>query len=354
MPSNESGPTARQFAAALILASALQATESLLPRLPLFPWLRLGLSWAVLMPWLLSFGCRQALALFLCRNALVLSCGAMAGSSFLISAVSGCASLLLVAPWVRRLVDAGRLGWTGAGALLACGFNFAQLGTASGLVGGSGLFGQTGALLLWSCASGAAVGRIAHGAWRGRTWEDLALRLPASSRRTLPAGAPLLAALSVVLLIASLVVSDPAAAGLLLLLALPLDPSPRRTLAGAWPFFAWLAWIHLPAPGHYLSWAPVSAEGVRNLARHAASLGAFLLAAQGLARSLPWDRLDRIDSTWARGLALALPCVGFLFPSALEAARSRGGTWDERFWAALSARTSSHFDHQPPPRRSAS
>ena len=70
MPSTETPTplTDKIFAGALILSTGLQIAESLVPRVPLFPWLRLGMSWAILLPFLLSFGVRPAIALFLAHG----------------------------------------------------------------------------------------------------------------------------------------------------------------------------------------------------------------------------------------------------------------------------------------------
>ena len=104
MPSSESRISARLFASALLVSSGLQIAETLLPRIPLFPWLRLGFSWALLLPFLLEFGTVPALWLFTARNLLALSCGAQPLSTFVISTLSGLASLGLVGPPVRALV----------------------------------------------------------------------------------------------------------------------------------------------------------------------------------------------------------------------------------------------------------
>lgn len=351
MPSNSSSrPDPRLFAAALLLSSALQIGESLLPRLPLFPWLRLGISWAILLPWLLSFGTWSTFQLFALRNVLALVCGGQAASSFLLSGVSGAASLLLLGPPVRRLVRHGLLGWTGAGALLAAGFNLVQLFTAADLlVDHAGLLSQIGPLLAWSGISGGLVSLLAFRFWRRRTWEGLAAGMP-----TLPAGslADKTSILRILLCLALIAVSFASSRldAVLALLALSALVGRRhlRTLKGAWPFFLWLAWFHLPAPGHLVAPLPITREGLAGFALHALRLSTFLLAGQELGRVLPWHRLTRRNAVWAQGLALALPCAVRLFPAALDAAREwRSDTpWEERFWAHLRR----HLDAEAPAR----
>lgn len=334
--------TPRLFAAALLLSSALQIGESLLPRLPIFPWLRLGLSWAILLPYLLSFGTWPTFALFLLRNVLALVCGGQAASSFLLSGVSGAASILILGPLSRRLVIRGWIGWAGAGALLATGFNLTQLFTAADLlVGHAGLLSQIGPLLAWSGISGGAVGLLAFRFWRHRCWESLSQGLPERAEGTLPGRSrPWLATLCLSLLILAFNVTRLDLSLAILLLSAAIGRQHLRNLKGAWPFFLWLAWFHLPAPGHVILGLPLTREGLEGFALHALRLLTFLLAGQELGRTLPWARLTKGQAVWAKGLALALPSAVCLFPAAMEAARGwRTETpWEERFWNALHTR----------------
>lgn len=340
MPSSSPArPDARLFAAALLLASALQIGEMLLPRIPLFPWLRLGLSWAILLPWLLCFGTWSTFQVFALRNVLALVCGGQAASSFLLSGISGAVSILLLGPPVGRLVRSGALGWAGAGALLAAGFNLVQLFTAANLlVDHQGILSQLGPLLAWSGLSGAFVSLLASRFWRRRSWERLAEGLPDLPPGALPDRTSVLRiALCLGLILGGFASSRPdLSLGLLCLTALAC----RRhlpSLKGAWPFFLWLAWFHLPAPGHLISPLPVTREGLESFTLQALRLATFLLAGQELGRVLPWHRLTRRPAVWAQGLALALPCAVRLFPAALAAAREwrSGVPWEERFWAHL-------------------
>jgi uncharacterized membrane protein len=340
MPSSDAHRyTPRIFAAALLLSSALQIGESLLPRIPLFPWLRLGISWAILLPWLLSFGTLPALALFLLRNILALICGGQAASSFLLSGISGAASLLLLGPLVRFLVQRNWLGWAGAGALLAAGFNLAQLGTAADLmVGHSGLWSQVGPLLAWSGISGGIVGGLAFRFWRHRDWESLSRGLPDLPNGTLASRSrPLIAVLCVATIVAAFAVSSLEASWIVLSGAIPLGRQHLRSLKGAWPFFLWLGWLHLPAPGHLIDGLPLSQEGVTAFVLYSLRLVSFLLVGQELGRVLPWDKLTRGDAVWAKGLALALPCVVGIFPAALATAKAWRDPrpWDVHFWDNL-------------------
>lgn len=175
MPSTERAIlTERIFAGALVLATGMQIAESLVPRIPIFPWLRLGLSWAILLPFLLSFGIRPTIALFLARNVLSLSYGGQPPSTFLISSLSGVLSILLTGNIIRRLVDGNWLGWIGASVALAATFNVLQLAAVTAiLVGHSGNLFQLGPILAWSAVSGTLVAWLARSFATATLWDDV-------------------------------------------------------------------------------------------------------------------------------------------------------------------------------------
>ncbi len=332
MPSTEmrQNLSDRVFAGALILSTGLQIAESLVPRIPLFPWLRLGLSWSILLPFLLSFGVRPTIALFLARNVLSLTFGGQPPSTFAISSLSGTLSLALAGNLVQRGVARGWLGWTGAGIALASSFNAIQLGAVTVLlVGHAGNLFQLGPILAWSLVSGALVAWLAGSFWKPGLWERLgrivesraALGDPTDSHRRIP---PLLAWAAVC--IAPFLIGDVRIlGGLALVLALgTIVRNGRRglrILIQSWPYFVFLAWLHLlDTPGHFLSSSSVTREGVASFALHATRLVAFLLASQELVRRIPWQRVAP-SSLWARGIGLALPLLPGLFGSATRAAR---------------------------------
>lgn len=307
----------------------------------MLPWLRIGLSWAVLLPWLFRFGSRSTLELFLSRNLLALFCGGQASTTFLISGLSGGASILLAGPWVRLLVARRLLGWVGAGAILACVFNYAQLGVASGIVvGHAGLLSQAGPLLLWSVISGAGVAAVSFRLWRNRDWEELSQDLPPTPPLRAERGLPIRLVAALAAIAATFLSGDLLAVGVFAALSLLLGGLELRAVAGGWPFFAWMAWFHLRSPGHYLSGIPVTSEGVDAFLLHGMRLVALLAAGPELGRNLPWHRLAGRRTVWAQGLLLALPLTGHLFPAAVDAARGwrPGRAWEPRFWAALERR----------------
>ncbi|MEK7392600.1 MAG: Gx transporter family protein [Fibrobacterota bacterium] len=328
--------TERIFAGALVLATGMQIAESLVPRVPIFPWLRLGLSWAILLPFLLSFGTRPAIALFLARNVLSLSYGGQPPSTFLISSLSGVLSLVLTGNVIRWLVDRKWFGWIGASVALAASFNVLQLAAVTAiLVGHSGNLFQLGPILAWSAVSGTLVAWLARSFATPTLWDDVDRAVPghaANLDRTAATTPWVRLAIWSALAIVPFAISDWRLLGIysgaLLLIAYG-----RRGFAGlrivrqSWPYFAFLAWLHLlDTPGHFLSSSPVTAEGLRAFALHASRLCAFLLATQELAPLIPWRRLAP-TSIWARGMGLALPLLPGLFPVATKAARS---WWSKR------------------------
>lgn len=338
MRSTEPAPplSDRIFAGALVLSTGLQIAESLVPRIPLFPWLRLGMSWAVLLPFLLSFGVRPAIALFLARNVLSLTFGGQPPSTFLISSLSGGLSLALAGGLLRRGVASGWLGWIGAGVALAACFNGLQLGAVTAiLVGHAGNLFQLGPILAWSLLSGALVAWLARSFWRPDLWERMGAiieeRLPEAGPADPPPRLAPLAAWG--LLCAAPFAWESWRFQVALAVALAVHAWATkgargcRILGQSWPYFAFLAWLHLfDTPGHFLSGTSVTSEGVLSFARHAGRLASFLLASQELARRIPWRRIAP-DSRWARGIGLALPLLPGLFPAVTRATRA---WWKER------------------------
>ena len=124
-PSTELSP--QLFAFCLLLASSLQIMENLLPKIPIFPWLRLGLAYLILLPFLLRFGAFKTLMLFTCRNLITLVYGGQIFSAFLISTLSGVFSIGIVGNIVFYLYHKKVLGLIGTSVILACAFNLMQL-----------------------------------------------------------------------------------------------------------------------------------------------------------------------------------------------------------------------------------
>ena len=335
MPSIDSSrPSARIFAGALVLAAGLQIAESLVPRIPVFPWLRLGLSWAILLPFLLSFGVRPTLSLFLARNVLSLTFGGQPPSTFLVSSLSGVLAIALCGPVVAWTSRRGWIGWVGASVALSATFNALQLLVVTVvLVGHAGNLFQLGPILAWSIASGTAVAWIARRISRPGLWTRLEEAIDSSTHGTFRETPmrPVRIAIWSTLLVLPFVVSGMAAQlGLAGFLAIVVTAKGGvgnwLVVWRSWPYFAFLAWLHLlETPGHFLSGTPVTMEGLRSFALHGARLCSFLLVSQELSRLVPWTRIAP-NSLWARGIGLALPLLPGLFPAATRAAK--------RWWAA--------------------
>lgn len=328
MPSTEPQPSAqdpRLFAGALLAASGLQLAELLLPRIPMLPWLRPGLSWIVLLPWLLEFGLAPAMALFLCRNVLSMAFGGQPASTFLISSVSGVAALALAGTLGRFLSRRRLLGRAGASVLLSTGFNVFQLLLVSRLlVGSSGYFAQIGPLLLWSVASGLLVGTLSMPLGDGRGWERLRAFVPeVAASGALSGGSIPASILAAVSMVAALCIPDPRILALALVVALFIGRGKAaRAILATWPFLPFLAWFHLlETPGNLVAGTWITRQGVQQFVVQALKLWAFTAYGRILTTHLPWNRLLGSDSSWARGLALALPIVPRLFPAATGAGR---------------------------------
>ena len=155
-PSTELFP--QIFAFCLLLASSLQIMENLLPKIPIFPWLRLGLAYLILLPFLLRFGAFKTLMLFNCRNLITRVYGGQIFSAFLISTLSGVFSIGIVGNIVFYLYHKKVLGLIGTSVILACAFNLMQLLIVNFLFIRHGdFFFQVSPLLLWSLLSGSLI-----------------------------------------------------------------------------------------------------------------------------------------------------------------------------------------------------
>lgn len=325
MPSREPVPGRRLFSGALLASTGLQLAEQLLPRIPVLPWLRPGLSWVVILPFLLEFGVGPASALLLSRNLLSMAFGGQPASTFLISSVAGSAALLLVGGPLRFLHRRGWLGDAGASVALACAFNLGQLVlVAEILVGDGGYLVQAGPLLLWSVLSGLLVGWLASGLGRARGWVVVEGLAPETGGELDRPGSPVGAGLALVAMIAALAV--PSIAGLSVLLAAALAWGGRKVLASlvaSWPLLPYLAWFHLAGtPGSIVLGTTVTREGLGALLLQALRLWCFSGFGRILADRVPWTWLSHTGPAWIQSLALVSGRVPRLFGAATGAARA--------------------------------
>ncbi len=288
--------TASGFARALVWAAVLQIVDSLLLRIPLFPWMRLGLSHLVLLPFLLRYGTSATLYLFGFRNILSLIFGALPASSWLISTVSGLSSLSLLGPICFFLVKRNILGWLGAGMLLSSGFNLAQLYTVEKLlIGHSGFYYQIPPLLAWSLLSGMFTSFLAYrgrtqlfSAWENQSPNSLALRDTTQSHltNTLDVSPGLYGRIKVLLAVLLLFFLLPGLAWQLSLgaacLAFCLSVRQNlRLLRYTWPWLIFLALLHLfDTPGRSIQGTWITWEGLQSFIVHASRTLAIVWSSQ--------------------------------------------------------------------------
>lgn len=324
-------PTPEIFALCLVAAAGLQVMENILPRFPLFPWMRLGLSYVIILPFLLRYGVRPALALLLARNGMTLLFGGQPLSTFLIGTGAGLASFLVLGGAIRWAYSRRLMGLVGAGVLLASGFNLAQLALVKWtLVRHSGFFVQSGPLLAWSLASGTAVAlliRLSAGEI-GQFLSDAGMTAPETGEESrsgktrpgeLPEGRPAYALAAIMAMATLLITDSPSiqATGFLMFAAIS-GRDGARTLRQAWPFFFFLAWLHLlRTPGTMLPGGWTTREGLHAFILHGLRLGNLILAGKLASSNIPWRWLGRRESIYIRGFTLALPLMPTLFPRSI-------------------------------------
>jgi uncharacterized membrane protein len=331
-PSDAAAPIFRRigvaretFALALLVASSLQIMENLLPRLPLFPWMRVGFSYVVILPFLLQYGPRAAFALFLARNVISILYGGQPLTTFLIGSSAGAMTFLAAGPLVAWSYRRGLLGILGASIGLAAAFNLSQLAAVNfTLIRHSGFYFQIGPILAWSLVSGAAVALLI----RFSDGELMRLFAPASGAPSpasapasiLPPPAPAVPFLAGLALLALLfAVTDVRVQAPMLALLMAAVPGRFRLLWNTWPFFFYLAWLHLfHSSGEYLFGDWITREGARNFALYSIRLANLILLGRWLARRLPWQWMGRSRSPYLQGFLLALPLLPELFAPSLR------------------------------------
>lgn len=333
MPSpgrSDSRPSAEAFALALLIATSLQIMENLLPRLPLFPWMRLGISYVIILPFMVRYGARAGFALLLARNGITLLYGQPL-TTFLIGSGAGAVTFLALGAPVAALCRRGVLGLAGACVAMAAAFNLAQLALVNlALIRHAGFFFQLGPLLAWSLVSGCLIALLIR---YSSAELDLLLEGPASPGKerlgALSAAGrdwkPFLAGL---ILLAGLFAAPWLAVQLPALAVLLMVRDRFRQLLRAWPFFFYLAWLHLfQGEGAYWLGDWVTHEGARAFALHAVRLANFILLGRWLTARLPWGRVREPASPYLRGFLLAMPLLSDLTAPSLEMGRQVIRDW---------------------------
>ncbi len=312
------------FAISLCLASSLQILENFLPRFPLFPWLKLGLSYLVLVPFWLNYGALASAWLLTGRNLAGMLFGGTPFSSVLISSFAGLMSLLLLGWPARKALQKNWIGLLGFSILSATAFNVLQLLFVEVvLIRHAGFFFQLGPLLLWSLASGGFLGLLIF-----RFQKPLQKILVVGNklkpeRKSLSPGNPrIFLGLLVLLLLLFFLSTLWIEALVIVLIAIYDKGRSRKTLQAAWPFFAYLAWLHLwKGEGHYIWREWVTSEGLQHFLMYSLRLGGIILLSKPISRFFPWTWILRSPSVYAEGLALALPLLPHVFPVTLAAGK---------------------------------
>lgn len=344
-------PSAEIVAVSLVLACALQLAENLLPRVPVFPWLKLGLSHLILLPFLLRYGAKPALALAWTRNLLTALVAGTPLTSTLVGMVAATVSVGLVGGALRPLARRNWLGWVGLGVASAAAHNITQLAVVETLlVNHDGFYFQLAPLAIWSLISGTLTALLAAAAMP--FWNDLfnqSLPMPSVQQQThalRPESERLfiawaLAAL-VLLVVPHLLFQGMVFVVLMVMivgngLRLRINPTHTperpsflfksywrqygwRPMFGTWPLLVFLAWLHLfHHEGHLIGFLGMTREGIAEFGVHALRLINLSLVSPQLLRHFPQGRLLKMTSPFARGLCLALPSLAGL-PLAIPAA----------------------------------
>ncbi len=307
--------TAEAFALALLVACSLQIIENLLPRIPFFPWMRLGLSYVVILPFLLEFGPIAAFALLGSWNLIAILYGGQPFTTFLIGTGAGGLALLGFGSMVRTASRRGWMGILGSSILLAVAFNLGQLALVKWfLIQHTGFYFLIGPMLTWSLFSGTLIALLvrfseadlAH-IFTLHTTVSLTNKhkSPISAASEQIISRPILPFLLGLLALFGLFIGNLfwiQVPSLIFLLSLSQDRG--KLLLAAWPFFFYLVWLHLfHTPGEYLfrDWIT----------------------------QFPWRPGVNSQSPYLQGFLLALPLLANMFESSLEFGREIG----RRLWA---------------------
>ena len=333
--------TPEAFALALLVACSLQIIENLLPRIPFFPWMRLGLSYVVILPFLLEFGPIAAFALLGSRNLIAILYGGQPFTTFLIGTGAGGLALLGLGSIVRTASRRGWMGILAASILLAVAFNLGQLALVKWfLIQHTGFYFLIGPMLTWSLFSGTLIALLvrfseadlAH-IFTLHTTVSLTNKhkSPISAASEQIISRPILPFLLGLLALFGLFIGNLfwiQVPSLIFLLSLSQDRG--KLLLAAWPFFFYLVWLHLfHTPGEYLFRDWITREGLNACGIHVLRLGNYILLGRWLTRQFPWRPGVNSQSPYLQGFLLALPLLANMFESSLEFGREIG----RRLWA---------------------
>lgn len=315
--------SAKTFAICLLLTCSLQIMENLLPKVPIFPWLRLGLAYWVLLPFLIRFGLMQMLALFVFRNLVTLIYGGQVFSAFLISTSAGVFSLILIGHLGRWLYLQQKLGLVGLSVALACGFNISQLIIVDRLfIQHQEFYFQLAPILFWSLISGVFIAILVY---KSSTTLEQLFTFELKVSQTEQSKSNKSATFNLIDLIGGLISLSLFSAILILdeilyqcaLLILVLIFSRFRKikiLLFAWPFYFYIAWLHLfQTDGVYLLGELITKEGVNAFVFYSLRTTSIILSGQLLGRYVPKVLSKFRPNRYLEGMRYALPILPALF-----------------------------------------
>jgi uncharacterized membrane protein len=328
--------TAQIFALSLLVAASLQIMENLVPRIPLFPWMRIGLSYVIILPFLLKYGPIAAFTLLLARNLTAVLYGGQPFSTFLIGSGAGAITLLGMGSLVELLTKRRWLGLMGASIILASTFNLAQLALVKWLlIRHAGFYFMIGPMLAWSILSGGLVAFLVHYSETDfKHLFEMTEKNPAtpvvdifSEKRQEPALFNLLLEnlpfLFGLLTLAGILISNylwmqiPTA-----IVLLWLSPDRGKLLLAAWPFFFYVAYLHLfHTPGEFLFRDWITYEGLTQFLVNFLRLANSILLGRWLSKRFPWKLAERSESPYLQGFLISLPLLTNIFGSSMEFGR---------------------------------
>lgn len=323
-------PRVETLVIGLILAVALQLVENIFPRIPIFPWLKLGLPQLVILPYLMRYGAGCAMGLTLGRTFLAFVAGGTPLSSVLVATGAGIVATGLIGFLLRPIAIRGLLGWVGLSMALAATHNVTQLILVESLfVDHQGFYVQLTPMLLWSMISGGIIGYLSFLSWP--FWNHLfqnshtmaipltEMNLPPPSKK--PVFLASLFRLGLILFLPFLRVQ------ILMFVAtlvIGLWPKPNtsfrqrfnalyKPMFATWPLLFFLAWLHLfHGEGVFYGNSFVTREGLNEFILHVLRLFNLAALGQRLIAFLPRTWMARQASPSIQAFLYAIPVMAQL------------------------------------------
>lgn len=317
------------FAFCLLITCSLQIMENLLPKVPIFPWLRIGLAYWIILPFLLRYGVGQVIVLFFFRNLMTLIYGGQIFSSFFISTTAGILTLAMVGSLGRYLFIRDKISLYGLSILTACSFNICQLAVAYHLiVKHHDFYFQIAPILTWSLVSGCliafAISR-SQGALINlfsKTYSFNPLEFQESRNRiTTKIWVQSLVSLMVFISI-FLLTSTVGQLALVIGLALINKPKNIKILLFAWPFYFYIIWLHLfRTDGVYIVGEWITREGLEACIYYTLRTTNLILCGQWLSKYITVLMEKLKYNRYLEGVCFALPLLPSIFGMSIALGR---------------------------------